>query len=315
MNRVCIRAAVAAVSVAAFAASAHAHYSQRVWVDVNAAGKITTLVGPPGDSPAPYSAGQFTAGSVYARDMGSTDVAYTTLLGGPLATDGDTDDDGDNFQSDFPGYEATPFPSTNFSGTFNISFTKAPLYYIAGPSGAAGHFVPVATAFAGQKDGNGNALAVPYFTISNTAANYGGSGNTVYTITSPATDAAANPAQTAPAFTVGGHAHPGITLEPNSFDDDYAGSSDPDDPVDSDQYDGIYAIGLQLSAPGYTPSDTFYLVLGKNEPLSEVAEAGIVAEDTLLDTASAPEPTSLAMLLGAGGGLLLPRRRRRRAVR
>jgi hypothetical protein len=264
--------AVAGVAVT----SARAHYSQRVWVDVNAAGQIYTLVGPPGNSPAPYYPSQFTPGVVYARDMGGSDISYTTLLGGPYATDGDFDDDGDNFQSDFPGYEVTPFPSRSLSGNFYMGFVREAQYYIAGPNGTAGHFLPVSTALGGRTNAYGEVLPTPYFSIDVNVPNPNGPGNIVESIVSPTSDATANPSLTVTAFTAGTHAHPGMTLHPNPLDDDYNGSAT-DYVTDQDEYDGVYAIALQLSAPGYATSSPFYLVLGKNAPVSEIATAGTSA--------------------------------------
>ena len=261
--------AIATVAVFGTTRSARAHYGQRVWLDV-AGGKITTLTGPPGDSPATYTPGQFSPGRIFARDLGEGgNVSYTTMLGGPLASDGDEDDDGDHFQTNFPGYEKTPFPSSSFSGTFNLSFYGAPLYYVPGANNTPAHFLKVASAFAGKMNAAGQPLVTPSFTYDAVVAGPGG--NTGVTITSPATDAATNASQTIPAFTAGSHGHPLFTLHPNPFDSGYNGSAT-DDVADSDEYDGIYAVGLRLSQ-GSLMSDPFYLIVGKNVSLADIADA------------------------------------------
>ena len=242
------------------ASVAQAHYGQRVWVDVDSAGKIVTLQGPPGDSPTAYAASQFSTSRVFTRDMGPLgDIAAGV-------DDGGDDDDGVNYASAFPGYQATPFKSTAFAGTFQLDIVGEVQYF----DQATQRFVPVSRAFAGK--------TVPYFTVGDDS-----------TFGASPSDGSIVPA--GHAFTTGTHYHPENVLN-------YPGMGDA-----PDAYDGVYALGLRLRDGGYTPSDTYYLVLGKNAPLTELQQADGVARSTLV-----PEPTALAAVGLAG---LLARRRRR----
>ena len=260
-----------AAAAAVFPAMAGGHYSQRVWVDVDNNGHLRSMVGPPGNAPFTYTSSMFFNSRVFARDLGGQDdVNYTTLLGGPLSSDLDADDDGVNYESNFPGYEQVPFPTTAFTGTYGVAIVGHPLYYQPAAGTKAAAFVPVAAAFAGQ--------TLPSFSLSNVVAEPDGTNEIV------SMDSNGNGAASVPAFTVGSHGHPDVVLHPNPEDDDYAGPGD--DVTDADQYDGIYALPLQLVGPSGSPaatnSDVFYEVMGKNAPLAEVAQAGVVAENTLV---------------------------------
>jgi hypothetical protein len=270
-----------AAVIAAMPGMAQAHYSQRVWSDISNSGQLMPVVGPPGNAPFNYNQVMFFYGRVYARDFGSQgDVNYTSLLGGPLFSDLDVADEGVNYQADFPGYENTPYATAAFPAdtTYNVSIAGKPLYYVPASGTLSAKFVPVATAFPGQMGidpATGGTVQFPFFTISNS---YVSNGNFL----TAQMDSFGNGDPSVPAFTTGSHAHPELTLFPNPDD----GSDPPDtpgtDPTDQDQYDGIYAIPLQLSGQGVANSPVFYEVIGKNEPLAEIDAAGIVAENTLV---------------------------------
>lgn len=180
--------------------------------------------------------------------------------------DAGEDGDGTNYATEFAGFEATKFPSRSFSGRFDEQFAGEVLFYNA----AQQRFDPVSVAFAGT--------GIPYFNVSDGITD----GN------SPTGNATV---ATGRAFTVGSHFHPTRVLL-------YPGG-----PTDAnDAYDGVYALPMQLTAPGLATSDTFYLLLGKNASLNTIRAAQTVAEQTLV-----PEPAMLGLLSAAG--LLLRRRR------
>ncbi len=276
-------------------AISRAHFGQRVWVDVGATNQIQTYIGPPGDGP-PLSAGQFSLGRVFARDMGdNADINYTALLkpyptyGSPslIPSDGDVDDDGLSYATDFPGYELKPFSSFASSATFNLSIVGQPLYYEKATLTSPAQFLPVSTAFAGK--------ILPYFTVGATVRDPITGINYFQEGRSP-TDGSVVFA--CPAFSVGGHGHPDVSLFPNV--------DDPGSALDITDYQGVYALGLRLDAPGLLSSQTFYEVLGNEASQSEILDAARLANDTF---AAVPEPGSVGLLL-AGSCLLMRRRPR-----
>lgn len=237
--------AVLTLSIASVTA---AHTGQRVWVDVNSEGKIITLEGPLGGAGS-FPANQFVPSRVFTRDMGNP---------------GD-DDGGENYLTEFPGYERTQYPTTSFSGTMHFDITGEVLYYQ--PTG----FVPVSTRYP---------TGTPAFVVTND----NGSGEFL---------SGTGFVSGGVALTVGSHGHPQYILQmpaPFSF------SNGPD------LYDGVYALPLRLRLDGYTPSDTYYLLLGRNASAHTLADA-----DAAMNAALIPEPATLG-LVGAVASFALRRR-------
>lgn len=239
------------LSIVLTSSFAFAHTGARIWVDLTPDGKLVTLGGPAGGgAPGSYSPGDFHPERVFSRDMGNP---------------GD-DDVTENYVTNFPGYERTPFPSSAFSGDVGFDITGEPLYY------QSGAFVPVSTAFATD---------TPFFRIEDP-------NHAIFTTTTGFVPGGK-------AFTAGSHGHPLYALFPVA---DLASNG-------PDQYDGIYALPLRLNLTSADPSETFYLLLGRN-----ASGADLLAAENAMRATLVPEPGSLSLL--ATAGLAMIRRRPRR---
>lgn len=182
-----------------------------------------------------------------------------------------SDDDGpENYITEFPGYERTPHPTTTFSGTVYFDITGEVLYY--NPSSPTG-FVPVSAQYP---------TGTPFFRVTSAT------GTSYY-------DSGTGLVPGGIAFNVGSHGHPQYILQTPA---PYTYTNGPD------LYDGVYALPLRLRLGSYTPSDTFYLLLGRNASSETLADA-----ETAMN-ALVPEPTLIGAL-GPLAAVVLVRRVRR----
>lgn len=239
------------VAVSAVASLALAHGGPRVWID-GTGGKIATFAGPYPDS---GNAADYHADRVFGIDMLN---AY--------------DEDGVDYQTNFPGYQRLPGGSIPSPTTFSVDIAGEPLWYTPGAGGSAGAFSTLSQQF--------GTTGTPRFAVTNSLS------ETIYSSTGLVSGNAALTYTAA-----GSHGHLTYTLLGNNNGTTAGG------------LDGIYALPLQLRAPGLTTSETYYLVLGKNSDPAQLALAEQVLEGTLV-----PEPASLALF---GGGLLALLRRPR----
>jgi hypothetical protein len=240
-NKLLAFIATLGVSTLGVSTLAHAHEGQRVWVDVGPGTKLVTLAGPDGGTGIVSPPAAYTPSRIFVRDMGATD------------------DDGVNYQTNFPGYERTPYPSGSMSGNISFDIDGPLLYFIEASGPNPAFFQPVSLAFA-------SAPAVPQFIIEDELT------NAFVTSTGFVTGGVA--------FTAGSHGHPVNTLSYPGVDDI------------SDQYDGVYAVPFQLRGGGAAHSDTFFVLFGRNATLAELDNAEAVALATLV-----PEPSSLALFV------------------
>lgn len=179
---------------------------------------------------------------------------------------GDPGDDDltENYITEFPGYERTQYPTLSFSGTVYFDITGEVLYYNpAAPTG----FVPVSTQYP---------TGTPFFRVTSAiGTSYYDSGTGLVT--------------GGVAFNVGSHGHPQYILQ---TPEPYTYTNGPD------LYDGVYALPLRLRLGSYLPSDTFYLLLGRNASSETLANAAVAMN------ALVPEPASMGMMVGLSTILL-----------
>ncbi|GIW75576.1 MAG: hypothetical protein KatS3mg104_0639 [Phycisphaerae bacterium] len=201
----------------------------------------------------------------YPPDQFSPSRVFTRDMGDP------SDDDlTENYITEFPGYERTQHPTTSFSGTVYFDITGEVLYY--NPSVPTG-FVPVSIQYP---------TGTPFFRVSSAI------GTSYY-------DSGTGFVSGGIAFNVGSHGHPQYILQTPS---PYTYTNGPD------LYDGVYALPLRLRLGSYTPSDTFYLLLGRNAS-SETLGNAEVAMNSLV-----PEPSFVGLMISAAPFLLRRKVRR-----
>ncbi|MDB5328186.1 MAG: hypothetical protein JWM57_3755 [Phycisphaerales bacterium] len=183
------------------------------------------------------------------------------------------DDDGVDWQTSFPGFQRLPSGAAISSGTrFSYDVVAEPLWYVPGAGGSAGTFKSLSQQFGSS--------GTPRFVITNEI------GENRFTSTGFVSGSAAFQYNAE-----GSHGHLTYSLQGLDGGTNYGG------------VDGIYALELQLTAPGLATSLPYYLVLGKNADPTQLATAEAVLEGTLV-----PEPTMLALFSASAIGLLARRR-------
>ena len=183
------------------------------------------------------------------------------------------DDDGVDWQTSFPGYQRLPSGAAISSGTrFSYDIVAEPLWYVPGAGGSAGTFKTLSQQFGSN--------GTPRFVITN------GLGENAYSSTGfvPGGVAFQYNAE-------GSHGHLAYSLQGLDGGTNFGGA------------DGIYALELQLTAPGLTTSLPYYLVLGKNADPTQLATAEAVLENAIV-----PEPELLGAISLSAIGLLSRRR-------
>lgn len=161
----------------------------------------------------------------------------------PLTSDGD-----DIWYSEFPGYQMVPGGGIPAGTTFSYNITGPLLWYNAGDENTCPFFEPVADQF-------GAAPPVPQMAVM----------NELFQVSITSTGFVSGDAAFAYHGNPGDHNHLTYLL----LGDGVNIGGGPD---------GIYALPLQLVAPGYTPSETFHLLLGKNASAGELAEAAMLMD-------------------------------------
>lgn len=184
------------------------------------------------------------------------------------------DDDGVDWQTSFPGYQRLPSGAAIGSGTrFSYDIVAEPLWYVPGAGGSAGTFKTLSQQF--------GLNGTPRFVITN------GLGENAYSSTGFVAGGVAFQYNAE-----GSHGHLAYSLQGLDGGTNYGGA------------DGIYALELQLTAPGLITSLPYYLVLGKNADPAQLAMA-----EAVLENAVVPEPAVMGVIGTSAIGLLGRRRK------
>jgi hypothetical protein len=161
-------------------------------------------------------------------------------------------DDSGVFDTDFPGYQQVPGGSIPTNTNFSYDMTGPLLWYDPATASRAARFRTVANHF-------GAAPPVPQMAVTNELFQTKVSGD----------DFVAGDLAYAYNGGAGDHNHLTYTL---LGDGQTAGGG----------ADGIYVLPLRLTSPGYDPSDTFFLLLGKNAADADLNDAAALAGQTLI---------------------------------
>ncbi len=155
-------------------------------------------------------------------------------------------DEEDIWFTEFPGYQIVPGGEITTGTMFYYNIAGPALWYNPGDASRAPFFEPVQDHFI-------NSPPVPQFAVN----------NELFQITYTSTGLVSGDLAFTYHGNAGDHNHLTYTLLGDGVN---AGGGQ----------DGIYALPLQLTASGHAPSDTFYLLLGKNAAPCELAIAASV---------------------------------------